>query len=159
MFFFSFSHFFEEFSLHGVSQTELGLVTQNAPCVSAPQYSRGRSKHTESWEWLVAEFSGVAWQKFSFSIKSISVLASLCVLVFFASALGLSEQSADPADQGLDKSVAGANLAVQTLHLQQLPLQSLSETCGHVALQLHSHRQKTEGSGKVRVVTHMQDVN
>lgn len=72
-----------------------------------------------------------------------------------ASAFGLSEQAADPANQSLDEGVTGADLAVQTLHLQQLPLQSLSETCCHVALQLHSHKQKTEGSGKVQVVTHI----
>lgn len=38
------------------------------------------------------------------------------------SALGLSEEAPDPADQGLDEGVAGADLAVQALHLQQLPL-------------------------------------
>lgn len=73
-----------------------------------------------------------------------------------ASAFGLSEQATNPADQGLDEGVAGADLAVQTLHLQQLPLQSLSETCGHVALQLHSCKQdKTEGSGIIWVVTNI----
>ena len=68
---------------------------------------------------------------------------SLCLRV--SSALGLSEQAADPADQGLDEGVAGADLAVQTLHVQQLPLQSLSETCGHVALQLRGTSIRQEG--------------
>ena len=43
------------------------------------------------------------------------------------SALGASEEAADPSDQGLDEGVAGADLPVQTLHLQQLPLESLPE--------------------------------
>lgn len=64
----------------------------------------------------------------------------LCV-----SAFGLSEQAADPAHQGLDEGVAGSHLAVQALHLQQLPLQSLSETRRHVALQLQSHTERTSG--------------
>lgn len=79
--------------------------------------------------------------------ESLGQCLYFCVSV---SAFGLSEQAADPANQGLDEGVAGAHLAVQTLHLQQLPLQSLSETCGHVALQLHSHTHthtEDQGSG------------
>lgn len=72
-----------------------------------------------------------------------------------ASAFRLTQQATDPANQGLDEGVAGADLAVQTLHLQQLPLQSLSETCGHVTLQLHSHKHKTERSGMMNVATHI----
>lgn len=90
---------------------------------------------------------GVAW-RFSFDMKlgnlGLGQSLDLCVS---ASAFGLSEQTTDPANQSLDESVAGADLAVQTLHLQKLPLQNLSETCGHVALQLRSHKQKTVGSG------------
>lgn len=51
----------------------------------------------------------------------------------------LPEEAADPADQSLDEGVAGADLAVQTLHLQQLPLKSLPESSSHVALQLLAH--------------------
>lgn len=75
--------------------------------------------------------------------ESLGLGQSLYVCVF-VSAFGLSEQSADPANQSLDEGVAGADLAVQTLHLQQLPLQSLSETCPHVALQLHTHRRQRD---------------
>lgn len=61
--------------------------------------------------------------------------------VSLVSALGLAEQAPDPADQGLDEGVAGADLAVQALHLQQLPLQGLSEARRHVALQLEDTRE------------------
>lgn len=71
-----------------------------------------------------------------------SHIAQLRVLVWVRpealSALGLAQEAPDPADQGLDEGVAGADTAVQRLHLQQLPLQSLSEGSSHVALQLQS---------------------
>lgn len=66
------------------------------------------------------------------------VLVSLFIL---SSTLGLAEEAADPAHQSLDEGVAGARLAVQTLHLQQLPLQRLAESSSHVALQLRAHAQ------------------
>lgn len=78
-----------------------------------------------------------SWQRFSIPYETHYLgLGQSLYLCWSASALGLSEQTADPANQGLDESVARADLAVQTLHLQQLPLQSFSETCCHVALQL-----------------------
>lgn len=52
----------------------------------------------------------------------------------YASAFGLSQQATDPANQGLDEGVTGADLAVQTLYLQQPSLQSFSKTCSHVTL-------------------------
>lgn len=88
-----------------------------------------------------------------YEIENLGLGQSLYLCVS-ASAFGLSEQTTDPANQSLDEGVAGADLAVQTLHLQKLPLQNLSETSGHVALQLHSHKQKTVGSvirGNVRM--------
>lgn len=91
----------------------------------------------------------VAKQMFSFSEQSVSGFWSVFVCLR-ASAFGLSEQAADPADQGLDEGVTGADLAVQAFHLQQLPLKSLSETCSHVALQLHTDRHKTGGSVKIQ---------
>lgn len=94
------------------------------------------------------EFLGTFGRGFH-SIRNWEFGQSLYLWVFI-SAFGLSEKATNPADQGLDEGVAGADLAVQALHLQQLPLQSLSETCGHVALQLHSRKQdKTEGLGTI----------
>lgn len=66
------------------------------------------------------------------------------------SAFGLSQQAADPADQSLDKSIARADLAVQALHLQQLPLQGLPKSCSHVAFQLQSHRQEKEINSRLK---------
>lgn len=79
---------------------------------------------------------------------------SLCVCES-VSALGLSQEAADPANQSLDEGVAGADLAVQALHLQELPLQSLSETCSHVTLQLHTHTHTQGGDMAEGSATHM----
>lgn len=64
--------------------------------VNIPQYSRGKSKLTESWESLVVYFSSVALQRFSFSKKSISGQSLyLCVCLSFW-AVGAGRGSCEP---------------------------------------------------------------
>lgn len=86
-----------------------------------------------------------AW--FQVSVECLGLRQSLCLFAF-ASAFVLPEQATDSANQGLDEGVSGADLAVQALHLQQLPLQSFSKACSHVTLQLCPHKQGKRKKGQ-----------
>ena len=116
---------------HNAPERELGQVGKK----DVARKSELIEKKSQSSGFILQLLVFYAWQRFPLNKGEIEVLASLCVCVW-VSALGLSEQTPDPADQGLDEGVSGSDLAVQALHLQQLSLQSFSETCNHVALQL-----------------------
>lgn len=118
-----------------------------------PQFSRRQRKPHKMWStcyfhFFCCFFSSSSWQQFSFSIKYLYCLQSLCLWSVF----WLSEQPSDPADQGLDEGVSRAGLTVQSLQLQQLPLQSLSKAGSHLALQLRTQTGQT--SAKLGQQTH-----
>lgn len=112
----------------------VGLVTQNA------QSDAKKIKGCGHFSFLLLLSRGF----YSTSKALLEGFGQSIHFLWELSTLGLPEEAADPANQSLDEGVAGAYLAVQTLHLQQLPLKSLPESSSHVALQLRAHTRQED---------------